>query len=651
MLDISRDCRHHEDMEAQPRISRHPLLHPLVLLVAAGLGLGVIFFFTGMNLQLAVTAYLVVGITLLVTMVDMVQTLRAGHWGLDILAVVAMIATLAVEEYLAGMIIALMLTGGEALEAMAAGRASRELDSLINRRPTFASLLEADGVTVTRVELDKVQVGDLLLVRGSEVVPVDGHLLSDRASLDESSVTGEALPITKHPGDEIISGTVNGSETFQMRATTTAADSQYAKIVRLVEEAVQSRAPMVRLADRYAVPFTVIALLVAAVAWWYSADPVRFAEVLVVATPCPLLIGAPVAFMGGMSSAAQANVIVKDGGTLERLARMKSAAFDKTGTLTQGRPTVGRIEPIHGTARDTLRLAASAEQYSVHVFAGPIIEHAHRQEVQLVSIDQAQEVATNGVEAITHSGERLRVGKSAFIAEVAQPFEDLELHAGETAVYVSCNDQLVGIIVLTDPLRATAKPTIEWLADQGVDQMAMVTGDMDSTAQAIAKEIGFTPEQVHSSMTPTDKVEVVQAMPSPTLMVGDGINDAPILAAADVGIAMGARGATAASESADAVITSERFARLADVTHIAKRTVSIALQSIWFGMAVSIGLMAIAAFGYLPATFGALMQEVVDIVAIVIALQALRLHRRLPSDRLGKSSGHPSPTHVPSSSR
>ncbi|GAA4113633.1 heavy metal translocating P-type ATPase [Enteractinococcus coprophilus] len=638
-------------MEAQPRVSRHPLLHPLVLFVAVGLGLGVVFFFTGLDLQLAITAYLVVGVTLLVTMVDMFQALRAGHWGLDILAVVAMIATLVVEEYLAGMIIALMLTGGEALEAMAAGRASRELDSLINRRPTFAYLLEADGVTVTRVALDEVQVGDLLVVRGSEVVPVDGHLISDRASLDESSVTGEALPVTKHPGDEIISGTVNGSETFQMRATTTAADSQYAKIVQLVEEAVQSRAPMVRLADRYAVPFTVIALLVAAVAWWYSGDPVRFAEVLVVATPCPLLIGAPVAFMGGMSSAAQANVIVKDGGTLERLARIESAAFDKTGTLTQGRPTVGRITPVHGTVRKTLQLAASAEQYSVHVFAGPIIEHAHQHGVELISIDQAQEVATNGVEATTHSGERLRVGKSAFIAEVVKPFEDLELTAGETAVYVSCNDQLVGIIVLTDPLRATTTATIEWLADQGVDQMVMVTGDMDSTAQAIAKEIGFAPDQVHSSMTPTDKVQVVQAMPSPTLMVGDGINDAPILAAADIGIAMGARGSTAASESADAVITSERFARLADVTHIAKRTVSIALQSIWFGMAVSIGLMAIAAFGYLPATFGALMQEVVDIVAIVIALRALRLHRHLPSDRLGKSSRRPSPTHAPSSSR
>lgn len=627
------------------RTDRHPLLQPIVLLVATGLTLGVVFFFTGWSLALALTAFFVVGITIVVTAIDMFRALQAGHWGLDILAVVAMIATLAVEEYLAGMIIALMLTGGEALEDMAAGRASRELDALINRRPTFAHVRTDQG-NIRQVDISEVKVGDTLVLRSSEVVPVDGQLISAHASLDESSVTGEALPVSKQQGERIISGTVNGSETFQMRATATAADSHYAKIVRLVEEAVESRAPMVRLADRYAVPFTIVALLVAAVAWWYSGDPVRFAEVLVVATPCPLLIGAPVAFMGGMSSAAQANVIVKDGGTLERLARLRSAAFDKTGTLTQGKPTVAKIHPVAGSTEEALRLAASAEQYSVHVFAAPIIAHAQQQHLELVGIEQAQEVATNGVQATTISGQQLRVGKSAFIAEVVAPFQELPLTAGETAVYVSCDDRLVGIIVLTDPLRQTTTVTLEWLREHGVDQMVMVTGDMEGTAQAVAKAIGFAPHQVYSSLTPMDKVEIVNAMESPTLMVGDGINDAPILAAADVGIAMGARGATAASESADAVITSERFARVADVTHIAKRTVSIALQSIWFGMAVSVGLMSIAAFGYLPATFGALMQEVVDIVAIVIALRALRLHRGLPSETIQNRSRDAKQLHV-----
>lgn len=626
------------DMSQNTREVRHPLLHPVVLLVVIGLILGVVFFFANMPTALAVTAYLVVGMTIVLTGIDMLRELKAGHWGLDILAVVAMVATLAVEEYLAGLIIALMLTGGEALEDMAAGRASRQLDALIMRKPTFAHVLDVDGVTVHRVSIDEVQVGDQLVVRGSEVVPVDGQLSSDYASLDESSVTGESLPVTKHSGQDIISGTINGTGTFHMIATSTAADSHYSKIVQLVEEAVSSRAPMVRLADRYAVPFTIVSLIVAGVAWWYSGDPVRFAEVLVVATPCPLLIGAPVSFMGGMSSAARANVIIKDGGTLERLAKIKSAAFDKTGTLTRGEPTVARVEPVKGTAHETLQMAASAEQYSVHVFADPIVNYARSENVEPVGIADAEEIATNGVTATTEVGEQLRVGKSAFIAEVVPAFTETELRAGETAVYVARDQELLGIIVLSDPLRQTSTATLNWLADHGVEDMVMVTGDMRGTALAVAKEVQFSADQVHASMTPTDKVYIVQKLPAPTLMVGDGINDAPILATADVGIAMGARGATAASESADAVITSENFSRLADVVHISRRTVAIAMQSMWFGMAVSIGLMTIAAFGYLPATIGALLQEVVDIVAIVVALRALRLYRNLPSATLRSAS-------------
>lgn len=624
-------------MSQNSLVSKHPLLRPLLLVVVAGLMLGVSFFFAGMGTQLAIISYVVIGITIVATAVDMMQMLKAGHWGLDVLAVVAMVATLAVEEYLAGLIIALMLTGGEMLEDMAAGHASRELDSLINRRPTFANVLDDDGVTVHRVDVAEVQVDDRLVVRGSEVVPVDGQLLSEHGSLDESSVTGEPLPVRKGTADEITSGTVNGTQTFRMRATTTAEDSHYSKIVRLVEEAVESRAPMVRLADRYAVPFTIISLIVAGVAWWYSGDPVRLAEVLVVATPCPLLIGAPVTFMGGMSSAARANVIVKEGGSLERLANVKSAAFDKTGTLTRGRPTVARIEAFNGGAQETLRLAASAEQYSVHVFAEPIVRYATTKNIELVPMLEAEEIATNGIAATTTSGDRLRVGKSSFIAEVVPAFEPLELTAGETAVYVSHNDELLGIIVLADPLRETSGATLAWLSAHGVTDMVMVTGDTESTAQAIARDVGLRSHQVHASLTPTDKVDIVKQLPAPTLMVGDGINDAPILATADVGIAMGARGATAASESADAVITSENFSALADVVHISKRTVNIALQSIWFGIAVSVGLMSIAAFGYLPATIGALMQEVVDVVAIIIALRALRLHRELPSTNMSTS--------------
>src|SRR5690625_117785 len=615
-------------MKQRSQKTSHRFLSPTVVFVLAGLVLALGFFFTGLDAPLAVTAYVIIGTTIIVTAIDMVKALQAGHWGLDILAVVAMVSTLAVQEYLAGMIIALMLTGGEALEDMAAGRATRELDALINRRPTFAHRLEADEITVTPINISEVAVGDVLIVRGSEVVPVDGQLLSDRASLDEASVTGEALPITKNTDDDIISGTVNGSETFQMRATTTAAESHYTKIVRLVEEAVESRAPMVRMADRYAVPFTVIALLIAGVAWWYSGNATRFAEVLVVATPCPLLIAAPVAFMGGMSSAARSNVIVKEGGTLETLARVRSAAFDKTGTLTRGEPEVVEVRPGALSAEETLRLAAAAEQYSVHVFAEPIVAQARRQGLSLPEIFSAEEIATNGVLGTLADGTRVRVGKPAFIQEAVGELERAELRAGETAVYVSTGDRLAGVIVLADPLRDNAADTMERLKEQGVVTMAMVTGDVAPTAESVAHELGIF--QVYSETTPRTKVEIVQGLkPTPVLMAGDGINDAPVLAAADVGIAMAGRGATAASESASAVITSGDIGRVADVVHVSRRTVSIALQSIWMGIVISIGLMLVAALGHLPAVVGALLQEVVDLVAILSALRALRVHREV----------------------
>ena len=600
----------------------------LMMFVIIGLTTGVILWAAGQQTALAVTAYLVLGVVIIITAIDMVRDLMSGHWGLDILAVVAMIATLAVHEYIAGLIIALMLTGGEALEALAARRASRQLDLLLNRAPAFAQRLHPGTGDVERVPVDEVRVGDELVVRSSEVLPVDGTLLSEHARIDESSVTGEPLPVRYVTGDQVLSGTVNGTESFVMRAEKAAHDSNYASIVRLVEEAVESRAPMVRLADRYAVPFTVVSLLIAGLAWYLSGDPVRFAEVLVVATPCPLLIATPVAFMGGMSSAANLNVIIKDGGVLEVLARVRSVALDKTGTLTQGAPDVVDIRGAARSASETLQLAAAAEQYSVHVFAQPILAAARAQRLELPKVAHADEVATNGVHAQFADGTQVRVGKPAFIEGVTGPLSRAHLGAGETAVYVSVGDDLAGVIILSDPLRPRAAETVTRLREAGVTEIAMVTGDVAPTATSIADEIGIA--TVHAETTPQTKVEIVQAMrPRPVLMVGDGINDAPVLAASDVGIAMAGRGATVASESASAVITSDEISRVADVVHVSKRTVSIALQSIWIGIIISVGLMLIAAFGYLPAVVGALLQEIVDLVAILSALRALRIHRRL----------------------
>lgn len=563
---------------------------------------------------------------IVITAIDMFKDLMRGHWGLDILAVIAMIATLAVQEYVAGLIIALMLTGGEALEDLAARRASRELDQLLNRAPAFAGRIHPVTGEVERIAIEEVKVGDELLVRSSEILPVDRVLLSDHATIDESSVTGEPIPVNYHAGDPLLSGTVNSTTSFTMRAQKVAADSNYASIVRLVEEAVDSRAPMVRLADRYAVPFTIVSLLIAGFAWFLSGDPVRFAEVLVVATPCPLLIATPVAFMGGMSSAARLNVIIKDGGVLEVLARVRSAAFDKTGTLTEGKADVVDIHPASRTATETLRIAAAAEQYSVHVFADPIVAAARAQQLELPEVTNADEVATNGVLAVLSDGTVVRVGKPAFIEEATGPIDRPVLSAGETAVYVSVGDELAGVIILSDPIREKSAETVSRLRRAGVAEIAMVTGDITSTAESVAHAVDI--QTVHAETTPETKVRIVQAMrPRPVLMVGDGINDAPVLAAADVGVAMAGRGATVASESAAAVITSNDIARVADVAYVSRRTVQIALQSIWMGIIISVGLMLVAAFGYLPAVVGALLQEIVDLVAILSALRALRAHR------------------------
>lgn len=596
------------------------------MFVLVGLATGVMLWLTGAEMALGVTAYLVLGIVIVITAIDMFKDLMRGHWGLDILAVIAMIATLAVQEYVAGLIIALMLTGGEALEDLAARRASRELDQLLNRAPAFAGRIHPVTGEVERIAIEEVKVGDELLVRSSEILPVDGVLLSDHATIDESSVTGEPIPVNYHAGDPLLSGTVNSTTSFTMRAQKVAADSNYASIVRLVEEAVDSRAPMVRLADRYAVPFTIVSLLIAGFAWFLSGDPVRFAEVLVVATPCPLLIATPVAFMGGMSSAAKLNVIIKDGGVLEVLARVRAVAFDKTGTLTEGKADVVEIHPAARTVDETLQLAAAAEQYSVHVFADPIVGSARTQQLELPEVVTADEVATNGVLASLADGTSVRVGKPSFIEEVTGPIDRPVLSAGETAVYVSVGDELAGVIILSDPIREQSADTVSRLRRAGVAEIAMVTGDITSTAESVAHAVDI--QTVHAETTPQTKVRIVQAMrPRPVLMVGDGINDAPVLAAADVGVAMAGRGATVASESAAAVITSNDIARVADVAYVSRRTVQIALQSIWMGIIISVGLMLVAAFGYLPAVVGALLQEIVDLVAILSALRALRAHR------------------------
>ena len=555
----------------------------------------------------------------------MAKELLHGNAGLDILAVTAIVSATLVGEPWAALVVVLMITGGEALEDYAQNRSKRELTALLKRAPQTATLLIKKGREehTKSVAVSKVKRGDIIIVRSGEIVPVDAELLETAALFDESSVTGESLPVERKQGEIIMSGVVNGQTAARLRTTALAADSQYQQIVRLVKQAQDSKAPMVRLADRYAVPFTLLSLAIAITAWIMSGNPTRFAEVLVVATPCPLLIAAPVAFLGGINRAAKAGLIVKSGGTLEQLARVKSVAFDKTGTLTTGQPKPLRIDVKKGFTEDqVLSLAASAEAYSSHVLASAVVNAAKQRQQVSVAVSSAKEYATDGVEAHTNQGV-IRVGKPSWIAKFAPDITRAEQDTGQTAIYISLDGHHAGTIIMRDELRQESAEIVATLKMMNISHIAMVTGDLATTAQPLAKKLGI--RTLHAECTPADKVSFVAAMkPRPLMMVGDGLNDAPVLAAADVGFAMGARGATAASESADIVNRADNIRGIPVALQIGRDTVRIALQSIWTGIIISTILMGIAAFGSLPALAGAWLQEGVDLVAILWALRAAR---------------------------
>ncbi|MEO8220858.1 MAG: heavy metal translocating P-type ATPase [Specibacter sp.] len=560
----------------------------------------------------------------------MIRDMVHGRWGVDLLAVTAIISTIVVGEYIAALIVVLMLSGGTALEKYASGRAQAELTALLDRAPQSAHREDRGGV-LEDIAVTDVAAGDVLLIRPAEVVPVDGRLLSTAASFDESAITGESLPVELGQGDGILSGSVNGPVAVRMEATATADDSQYSRIVALVQGAAISRAPVVRLADRYAVPFTLLSLVIAGVAWLLSRDALRFAEVLVVATPCPLLIAAPVAFLGGMSRSARNGIIVKSGGTLEQLAKVATVVFDKTGTLTQGRPTLEEVRVAaknqgFPNADELLALAASAEQYSSHVLATSVVNAALDRGLKLSRPKQAVEHATDGVSALV-GDHWVVVGKRSFVSENTGVVPEPDLRGGQLAVHVGADSQYVGALIMSDPLRDNAVETLASLRHLGVAHALMVTGDAPSTAEHIASQAGIS--QVRAGCRPADKVTIVRSiLQRPVMMVGDGINDAPVLAAADVGVAMGAKGSTAASESAHVVIMVDDLSKVYSAVRIGKDTVRIAVQSIWIGILLSLGLMVFAAAGLIPAVAGALSQELVDLATIFNALRALKWGER-----------------------
>ncbi|MBM7687859.1 cadmium-translocating P-type ATPase [Enterococcus ureilyticus] len=548
-------------------------------------------------------------------LIEMVKTLKSGRYGVDILAITAIIATLAVREYWASLMILVMLTGGDSLEDYAAKRANKELKSLLDHSPQKAHQL-VNGSLVD-ILAEKVQVDDELIVKPGEIVPVDGYVMNGISTVDESSLTGESRPVNKKVGDSVLSGSINGDSSLTMKAKKTAADSQYQTIVKLVKESEENPARFVRMADRYAVPFTITAYVIAGVAWFISKDPTRFAEVLVVASPCPLILAAPIALVAGMNRSSRNGIIVKTGTTIEQMSETKSVAFDKTGTITKGTVSVDKIVSESGiTAEELLLLAASAEQESSHILARSLLS-AISSKTKLKRVSALDEITGMGIKAVI-AGNVIRVGKATYVTA-----QKIEKETDQTAIYVSENDQYLGYITFTDRIRPEAKATMIQLKKLHIDHLLMITGDQKSIAVAIAKKIGIS--EVHAECLPQDKIAVLKQLPHsqhPVIMVGDGVNDAPSLAIADVGIAMGAHGATAASETADVVILKDDLEKVSKAVEISKDTMKIAKQSVLIGIMICTVLMLIASTGIIPALLGAVLQEVVDTVSILSSLRA-----------------------------
>jgi heavy metal translocating P-type ATPase len=561
---------------------------------------------------------------LLALLAEIVTSLRRGDLGLDIVAALSMAAALAVGQEFAAAIVALMYAGGQYLETFAERAARREMTALLARVPRSA-LRHRDG-SLEEVALDLVIPGDRLLVRQGDVVPVDGTVESV-AVLDQSTVTGEALPVQFKAGEAALSGSTNVGEAFDLTATRRAAESTYAGIVRLVEAAQRSRAPMSRLADRYAILFLAVTVAMAAVAWAFTGDAIRAVAVLVVATPCPLILAVPVAIVSGLSRAARIGILIKGGKAIEALARVRSLVIDKTGTLTTGQARLVDIRVTDDVGpNEVLRLAASLDQASKHIVAQTVVAEAHARGLRLAIPAEVMETPGEGLTGRV-DGRAVMVGGLRFIANKLG--SDVRAAAGERAPgalasAVAIDGKLAGILILSDELRAGTEQLLRNLRSVGIDRIVLATGDRHEVARFVSA--GLSIDLVRSELTPDQKILVVLAerKNGPVMMIGDGVNDAPALAAADVGMAMGARGAAASAEAADLGLLVDQHDRVLPAIRIARRSRAIALESVVAGMGLSFVAMIAAAFGLIAPVQGALLQEVIDVLVIFNALRALR---------------------------
>ena len=573
---------------------------------------------------------------LVALLVQIVISLWRGKFGLDIVAALSMAGALVFGEHLAAVVVALMYAGGQYLESFAEGRARREMTKLLSRVPRTA-LRHQDG-RLEEVGLEVLEPGDRIMVRHGEVVAVDGTVAKGVAVLDQAALTGEALPVQQHAGEAIMSGATNAGDTFDLVVSARAEASTYAGIVRLVEAAQQSKAPMSRLADSFAMVFLAVTVAIAGAAWILTGDPIRALAVLVVATPCPLILAVPVAIISGVSRAAKLGILIKGGRALENLARVRTLVIDKTGTLTHGAARLVSVEPATGFQSDEiLALAASLDQASSHVIAQALVAAAREKGCALTTPDRVTETAGEGVEGLV-LGRKVAVGGTGFVAaRVSDGFGDAPQNVppGAVLVAVAVDGRMAGRLVLSDELRGGTKELLDGMRAAGIKRIVLASGDRAAVADAVVA--GLPIDVVRADLTPDQKIAVIrdERRKAPVLMVGDGVNDAPALAAADVGIAMGARGAAAASEVADVVLLVDRLDRVLTALRIAARSRNIALQSVYAGVGLSFVGMVVAAFGYLTPVRGALVQEVIDIAVILNALRALTAH---PGEAAG--TGH-----------
>lgn len=556
-------------------------------------------------------------------LVEIISSLRKGEFGLDIVAALSMSAALSFGETLAAAVVALMYAGGQYLESYAERRARREMTALLSRAPRFA-MRHRDG-GLEQIALEAVEPGDRLMIRRGDVVPADGTLCDQQAMLDEAALTGESLPVRRKSGESVMSGATNAGDAFDMVATRRAADSTYAGIVRLVEQAQQSKAPMARMADRFSLGFLALTLLIAGAAWYVTGDPVRAVAVLVVATPCPLILAVPVSLVAGLSRAASHGILIKGAKALETLGTIKSIVVDKTGTLTVGEPRLTGFDSAM-ELDELLRVAASLEQASQHTIAQSVVAEARRKGLALAVPDHVTETPGEGMEGVV-AGSQVVVGGRGFVAGklgLATHARD-KAAAGTVCIAVAIDGRLAGTLILADELRTGTAEMIASLRQLGVERVVLATGDRWDVAQKIAA--GLRLDAVRSGLTPDQKVLVVlsERKYGPVMMVGDGVNDAPALAAADLGVAMGARGASASAEAADMVLLVDRLDRIVPGLQIAHRSRAIALQSVYAGIGLSLAGMVAAALGFINPVEGALLQEVIDVAAILNALRALRI--------------------------